>query len=201
MGHTKNFAAAITLSCLALTASSVAHADYSYTFMITPLSGNLTAETGTFFTGTLINPMTSTNINSGTFSYNVSGTTYNGGLAGFNGYYGSSVSPTSINVFSSVSYITTSFRSASPITYGKNGSFTAQVFASETVSAPNSPRFEGAGTGLFEAFLSSAPSGGGGGSGGAPTPEVNAGLGVLLAGASFAFLRRKRGTRHELTAA
>lgn len=52
------------------------------------------------------------------------------------------------------------------------------------------------GSGLFEAILSSS-SGGGGGSGGAPSPEINAGLGMLLAGASFVFLRRKRGGRHE----
>lgn len=53
--------------------------------------------------------------------------------------------------------------------------------------------------GIFSAAL--APSSGGGGSGGVPSPEVNAGLGVLLAGASFAFLRRKRGTQHAATAA
>lgn len=40
-----------------------------------------------------------------------------------------------------------------------------------------------------------------GSTGGAPSPEVNAGLGMLLAGASLAFLRRKRGTRHQATAA
>lgn len=59
------------------------------------------------------------------------------------------------------------------------------------------------GSAFFDAILSSPASGGGSssGAGGAPTPEVNAGLGMFLAGATFVFLRRKRGSRHDRAAA
>ena len=52
----------------------------------------------------------------------------------------------------------------------------------------------GAFAGLFE---SDSSSGGGGGSGGAPAPEINAILGLALAGGTVAFLRRRRGERSE----
>lgn len=57
--------------------------------------------------------------------------------------------------------------------------------------------------GLFSATLAPSSGGGGsgGGSGGAPSPEVNAGLGMLPAGGTFVFLRRKRGSRRAALAA
>jgi hypothetical protein len=62
---------------------------------------------------------------------------------------------------------------------------------------------------LLEAILAAIPSGGGGsggggvggGSGGAPSPAVNTGVGLLLVGATFAFLRRKGRGRHARIAA
>lgn len=50
------------------------------------------------------------------------------------------------------------------------------------------------GAGFFEAVLASAggTTGGGSSSGGAPSPEVNAFLGLAIAGSTVAFLRRKR---------
>lgn len=50
-----------------------------------------------------------------------------------------------------------------------------------------------AGTGFFEAMLSSSAEGGSGGSsGGAPSPEVNTILGLAMAAGTVAFLRRRR---------
>ncbi|MGU3667694.1 FecR domain-containing protein [Methylobacterium sp. A49B] len=86
-------------------------------------------------------------------------------------------------------------------------------------SAPGAGSGAGSGSGsaptleananLLEALLAAIPSGGGGGvssgsgggSGGAPSPAVNTGVGLLLAGATFAFLRRKGRGRHARVAA
>jgi hypothetical protein len=81
---------------------------------------------------------------------------------------------------------------------GSNSSINANTSGNIAGNA-SSFSFGNSNGGVFSAIYS-GPSGGGG-SGGAPTPEVNAGLGMLLAGASFAFLRRKRGGRHAAVAA
>jgi hypothetical protein len=52
-------------------------------------------------------------------------------------------------------------------------------------------------SGFFEDLPSSSARSGGG-SGGAPSSEVNAGLGILLAALTFIFLRRRHGGRHDV---
>lgn len=76
-------------------------------------------------------------------------------------------------------------------------SFFVNGFAVTSDSSPSSFSFGGGG--YLVSATNISPSGGG--SGGVPSPEVNAGLGMLLAGATFVFLRRRRGARHEVTAA
>jgi LPXTG-motif cell wall-anchored protein len=64
------------------------------------------------------------------------------------------------------------------------GTYTAGGFAEASPYGTG-----GAFAGLFE---SSAAAGAGGGSGGAPSPEINAILGLALAGGTVTFLRRRR---------
>ncbi len=74
--------------------------------------------------------------------------------------------------------------------------------ASTSSSAPNTFASNGKpGSGFVETLFDLGATGGPSPHyGGAPTPEVNAGLGLLLAGLTVAVLRRKRGRRMSRTA-
>ncbi len=98
------------------------------------------------------------------------------------------------------------FSGNGPITAANNSGFSGTFTAAQSATPSVGP-FSLSGTGIFQALLGSSAGGGGGGgggggaSGGAPTPEINAGLGLILAGATFAFLRRRRDSRGEASAA
>ncbi|MBE7182228.1 MAG: hypothetical protein INR71_13670 [Terriglobus roseus] len=164
----------------------------------------------------------STNVQADTYDYNYS-STFQG--ANFSGTFQATITGVGSNLSASGTipisnatgfYFTdlqiTSINGALSFNNGI-GSFNSTIYfpntahayadASGPVSGSSSAfSFGDAGLGLFSA-VDAGPSsgGGGGGSGGAPSPEVNAGLGVLLAGGTFIFLKRKRGGLHQATAA
>jgi len=190
----KTVVATIAVASIVMVASTVAQADYSYTFTVfntvtSPGGADIGPSFGSFTTSDIPNATNVYTITSGSYTFNLGGMTYSssGGLSSINSggsfSFPGSNSDTSLNL-QSVGMVNYTSNTIS----GRVGNFAIADGAF------------GTGSGSFMATLA-ASSGGGGGSGGAPTPEVNAGLGILIAGASFAFLRRKRGGRHEMTAA
>lgn len=170
-------------SSMALIASaSVASAAETYNFSFTPISGSLVSASGSF---TLSSDGLITSVNA---------TMNRGG------------SDLILNVSHPISYIT--YGNLYAYFMNSNGLNTSQITLFGTLSATNGglsgPVTAGgyniASNGFFNAVLSSGGGGGGGSSnsGGAPTPEVNTGLGMLLVGATLAFLRRKRSAQHSV---
>jgi hypothetical protein len=163
--------------------TSAARADDTYNFSFTPISGSRVSASGSF---TLANDGFITSVNA----------LMNGGGADL-----------VLNVSHPASYIT--YGNFYAYFMNSNGLNTSQLTLSGTLTS-TSGGLSGVvwaggsnigANGFFDAVLSSGAGGGTSSSGGAPSPEVNAGIGILLAGATFAFLRRKRGARHKVRAA
>jgi hypothetical protein len=163
---------------------SAARADYIYTFTLTPISGAGANASGTF----TLDSIPSTSPGSFTLFTSVDAVLYAGGsnyqinqiIRGGNiktTAMGYSVSALFLGADSSLSF------SGTP-TVADNA-----IQASVHTIYSNGSNFVDEAS-FFDAILSSD-----GSSGGAPTPEVNAALGVTIAGATVAFLRRKRGGR------
>lgn len=188
MSGARAMSAATVLSMGLLCASSAAQADYSYTFTLTPLSIGGASASGFFTLGGPIVPtvfiFTSINANLylGGGSYALNSVQVGSNL---------NISSSSLSAIFDGPGHTLGIFGPTIITNNEiRGNINTTVATSNSFSSGQS---------FFDATLSSG--GDSGGSGGAPSPEVNGGLGILLAGATFVFLRRKRGGRHEAVAA
>jgi hypothetical protein len=188
MSGARAMSAATVLSLGLLCASSAAQADYSYSFTLTPLNTGGASASGSFTLGGPIVPsvflFTSVNANLslGGGSYALNSVQIGSNL---------NISSSSLSaIFDGPGHTLGIFGTTIVTSNEIRGAINTTVATSSSFSSGQS---------FFDATLSSG--GGSGGSGGVPTPEVNAGLGIVLAGATFAFLRRKRGGRLEATAA
>jgi hypothetical protein len=184
MGGVKAIGAVAVLGLGLLCAPSAARADYLYTFTLTPLSGTGANASGTFALDSI--PSTSP----GTFALftSVDAILYtNGSNYAINQTIrGGNVKTTSLGYSLSALFLgpgsSLSFAGIPTVT---NDEIAGSVV---TIYSANSDFVDEAS--FFDALLSSD-----GSSGGAPAPEVNAALSLAIAGATVAFLRRKRGGR------
>lgn len=173
----------VFISIFTAASVSAAKADDIYKFNFTPTNGTLVSASGSFALAS------------------------NGSITSVDATMNRGGSDLVLNVTSPISYIT--YGNFYAHFMNSNGISTSQITLYGILSSTNGgysgPVTAGGynivSNGLFNAVLSSGGAGGGANSGGAPSHEVNAGLGILLAGATVIFLRRKRGRRHELTAA
>jgi hypothetical protein len=201
MGRAKALAATTALACGLFGASVAAHADYSYTFTISPF-GVFGGASGAFTTNDIVSGPNSYTITSGNYTFSLNSQSYTGtvsnpGSSLFVGqlqFAGFGAAPAS-----------NSLSATGRITSYSNTGFSGTVSASASAVPASGPVTASSTSALFEAFLGPSSGGGGGGggggSGGVPSPEVNASLGMLLAGATFVFLRRKSGSRRGPAAA
>lgn len=166
------------LSIAFISLSSLARANDLYDFSLTPVTGSSVSASGAF---TLSN---------------------DGFITSVNGSMNRGGSDLILNVSHPISYIT--FGNFYAYFMNSNGIANSQITLTGKLNSSDTG-YSGvvqvggtniAGTGFFEAMLSPGTGGSSPGSGGAPSPEVNTGLGVLLAAATFAFLRRKRDGRN-----
>lgn len=184
MAGAKALAATTALSCAAMVTAAQADV-YDYIYINTSQTTTINGSFQTTIVG--IGPGYSNSFNNITSNIASSSMGFVGTVSGSGGIYGGNGQANfNITTINSTGFPTTMTQSVSGPVAGNSNVFS----------------FGSAVAGLFTATdrTPSSGGGGGGGSGGASTPEVNAGLGVLIAGASFAFLWRKRGGRNELTA-
>ncbi|MGU3668203.1 hypothetical protein ACLBX9_28795 [Methylobacterium sp. A49B] len=191
----KALAAVTALACMATAASTTAKADvYNYSFY----ANGLASFTGSF--EATISGVGS-NISSSSPVTITSGTGTAGSLAWVdygNGVFGPGLVSGPVNSVFGTFTLNNGLGAFAAIANN------SQQLASGPVSGTSDNfSFGNVLNGLFsaETTTSSSGGGGGGGSGGAPSPEVNRFLGLALVGGAFMFLRRKRGSRHEATAA
>lgn len=168
-------AALLFMAPIALT--SATRADDTYNFSFTPISGSRVSASGSF---TLSNDGSITSVNAlmnrggADLVLNVA---HPASYIGYSSFYA---------YFMNSNGLSTSQLTLSGTLTSTSGGLSGVVWAGGTNIAAN---------GLFDAVLSS----GAANSGGAPSPRVDAVIGLLLAGATFAFLRRKRGAaQHEV---
>ena len=195
MSRSKALAASTVLACGVLGLSSAAQADYSYTFSVTPLSGSIGGASGAFTTNNVVSGSNALyTLTSGSYNFSLNGGNYSGSIqngGSFISFGVASIAGFGLSPSNSLSLL-------GPISSYTNSGFSGIVQAVESAT-PGSGPVAAVGGGFFQAFLSGSPGSGGGsggsggGSGGAPSPEVNAGLSLLLAGSAFVFLRRRRG--------
>lgn len=194
MSRSKALAASTVLACGVLGLSSAAQADYSYTFSVTPLSG-IGSASGAFTTNNVVSGSNALyTLTSGSYNFSLNGSNYAGTIQ--NG--GSFISFGTVSISGFGLSPSNSLSLAGPISSYTNSGFSGNVQTVESAT-PSSGPVVAFGSGFFQAFLSGSSGAGGGsggsggGSGGAPSPEVNAGLSLLLAGSALVFLRRRRG--------
>jgi hypothetical protein len=189
-GRARVKGAGLVLGLALLGASSAARADYSYTFTLTPLSGNGAYASGTF----TLEDIPNTSI---ALFTSVDANVYFG-----TGYYivdqviqGSNIQAAPIGIGA----IFLGSNSSSLAISGTPTVTNSEIKGSVNTIIGTSTNSYYDGASFFDAILSS--NSGNGSSGGAPTPEVNAALGLAIAGATVAFLRRRRGGRSGAAAA
>lgn len=193
------------VGAILLSISSAAKSDDTYNFSIKPVSGGGNISAFGSFTSSTLGVITSVNATAtaGLFTYSL------GYSPQTNTFSSAAIGNSSIfAVFATAGLSGTSFTGGNITVYSINPALYQN-------SADNANVYLGAyhqtngvedavpvgGRGFFEAVLASGSGSGGGDAGGAPSPEVNVGLSLLLAGATVAFLRRKRGGRSDATAA
>jgi len=195
----KSIAFAVVATAL-LISFSPARADDTYNFSVRSGNNDSISAIGSF-TSNSMGAITSVSgvVTAGSFTYNV-------GYSPFtNTFAPAGAGPASIfAVFATTGIATPSSTGGNITIYSYNftpsqgaGSNNVFIGAYHQTNGVEDLRPGYGGTGFFEAVLASdgGPTGGGSSSGGAPSPEVNALLGLALAGGTVAFLRRKRNAR------
>jgi hypothetical protein len=191
MGGARAKSARLVLGLAFLWASCAANADDSYTFTLTPLSGNGANASGTFTLQNISNTSIAlvTSVNASLY--------FDGDRYIFDQVLqGSNIrpSPIGVGVIFLGSGSSLAFYGTPSVTSTEIRGAVNTIIGTTTNSYYN-------GASIFDAILTSTSGSGNGSSGGAPAPEVNAALGLVIAGATVVFLRRRRGSRSEAAAA
>lgn len=174
--------AAAVLGLGLLGAPSNAWADYSYTFTLTPLNANGANASGTF----TLNSTPSATPGGFALFTSINANLYSSG----NSYSIDQVQGGSVLRNNGAGNIVGAIFYGSGYDLGLTGS--VNINNDQITGAVGTTSISANGSSFGSSFFDAAPSAGGD-SGGVPTPEVNAALGLMLAGATVAFLRRKRG--------
>lgn len=172
--------AACAVVALGFIGASAAKAATTYDFS---LSNGTVLGVGSPYTATGTFTLNGFGVTGGSASLNYGGSTYTLGNTGVSVIsFGPTLSGVNLTFGNTASNISLSIQGNAPTTNNTlMGTLLATVSLGGVATAEN-------------ATFSASPSSGGG-SGGVPTPEVNALLGLTLAGGTVAFLRRRRGNR------